>query len=140
MELIFDVLVVIGVVLFSVMAGKNKTKNAAKKSASVPNQPRGEYTKPAQSGADIFHKDKPAAGGLAGRTRQAAADWRRQLYEADRDRHYDHESLDYCDSDIPASGGITFRNLPEGTDELQYLRRWNSSRERMLEKALETRE
>lgn len=128
MELFIDVLIVIGIVMFSVVAGKKKSNSRS--SQPVPNQPRREgYTKPAKSGGDIYHKAK-----------QRTEDWRKQLYEADRDRSYDRESLDYCDSDIPASGGITFRDLPAGTDELLYLRRWNHSRERMLEKSLETRE
>ena len=129
MELFFDVLVIMGVVLFSIVASKNR-KNKKTAGQTVPNQPRqGGYTQPAKTGGDIYHKAK-----------QRTEDWRKQLYEADRDKHYDRGSLDYCDSDIPSSGGITFRDLPPGTDELLYLRRWNRSRERMLEKSLETRE
>lgn len=82
----------------------------------------------------------PEAGrNIASRARGAATEWARSVYEADRDSHYDRESLDYCDSDVPSGEGISFRELPAGTDELAYLRTWNRKREKLLEKSLESR-
>ena len=129
-----DLLIVMAVVLFSLNAvKKGKDQAKARSTHTVPNQPRGEYTKPAKTGGDIYHKAQNAA-------QHAASEWRKNLYEADRDSHYDRGSLDDCDSDGPSSAGITFRNLPAGTDDLSYLVRWNENRERMLEKSLESRE
>lgn len=56
------------------------------------------------------------------------------------DDNYDDRMLDFCDSTLPDTRGITFRGLPEGTDELLYLRRYNRQREKDLERALMRRE
>lgn len=133
------VVVIIFVVVFLLnTSGKAKKK---KGNTPVPNRPReGQVSRP--------NRPRPAVANAAGaarnvtdRARKAASGWAKQLYEADSDRHsdYDQASLDYCDSDVPASGGISFRDLPSGSDELAYLRKWNASREKMLEKSLESR-
>ena len=134
MEFFSEILIFIVIIALSVLSAKKK-KGGAKtaREQTVPNRPRGEYTKPAKTGGDIYHKAQHAA-------QNAASEWRKNLYEADRDSHYDRGSLDYCDSDVPSSSGISFRQLPEGTDELAYLVRWNQNRERLLEKSLESRE
>ena len=123
MELLLDFIIVMGIVVFSVAAGKKKNQNTGK--GPVPNVPR--------------ETRQHSAASPGERARHAASEWKKSIYEADRDSHYDRGSLDYCDSDVPASGGISFRDLPSGSDELAYLRKWNAAREKMLEKSLESR-
>ena len=123
MELLLDFIIVMGIVVFSVAAGKKKNQNTGK--GPVPNVPR--------------ETRQHSAASPGGRARHAASEWKKSIYEADRDSHYDRGSLDYCDSDVPSSGGITFRNLPEGTDELAYLARFNRNREKLLEQSLESK-
>ena len=125
MELLIDVLIVVAIVIFSLNVDKKKKQKAQSSRQPVPNRPRPEQR---------------SGGSVSQRARQAATEWRKSVYEADRDAHYDRQSLDYCDSDVPSSGGITFRGLPEGTDELAYLARFNRGRERLLEQSLESRE
>ena len=67
----------------------------------------------------------------------AFENWTKSLYEAEKEEEYDHALLDYCDSDVPSSPGISFRQLREGTDELAYLAAYNRKREKMLERSLE---
>ena len=136
MESIIVVVIILALVLMN-SSKKNKKKN----DTPVPNRPRqGQVSRP--------NRPRPAVSNAAGtarnvtdRAKRAASGWAKQLYEADADKHlhYDQESLDYCDSDVPASGGISFRDLPSGADELAYLRKWNANREKLLEKSLESR-
>ena len=135
-------------VVFALSASKKGKKDAKKRAAegygaSSHKIDRGRVT-PTAVGKNSTQANRQTAmsrggGGLAGRAKGAASEWKKSIYEADRDKHYDRESLDYCDSDVPSSEGISFRNLPPGADELAYLRSWNRNRERMLEKSLESR-
>ena len=125
MEFVIDILIVLGIVVLSLSADKKRKQKAQSSRQPVPNRPRPE---------------QKSGGSVSQRARQAAGEWRKSVYEADRDTHYDRHSLDYCDSDVPSSRGITFRGLPEGTDELAYLARFNRGRERLLEQSLESRE
>ena len=132
MSRLFIVFVIVFVALLSSSSKKKK-----KESGPVPNRPRQAPSVPNRPRQAV----RNAAANAGHRAKQAASDWRKQLYEADaeRDSHYDRGSLDYCDSNVPASGGISFRDLPAGSDELQYLRRWNAQREKLLERSLESR-
>lgn len=56
------------------------------------------------------------------------------------DENYDDHLLDYCDSDLPTTRGISFKDVPSGGDELLYLRRFNRQREKQLEHALQNQE
>jgi len=136
MESLIVVMIILAVVLMN-SSKKNKKKN----DTPVPNQPRqGQVARPNRP-RPAMPNASGAARNVTDRAKKAASGWAKQLYEADSDRHqhYDQASLDYCDSDVPASGGISFRDLPSGADELAYLRKWNASREKLLEKSLESR-
>ena len=145
MEVFIYVLLII--VIVAMNATKKAKKDAKKREAggdgaSTHKIDSGRVTPTAvgkNSARASRQKAMQAAGNLGKKARNAAGEWKKSIYEADRDSHYDRESLDYCDSDVPSSEGISFRGLPEGADELAYLRSWNRTRERQLEKSLESR-
>ncbi|MBQ6362203.1 MAG: hypothetical protein IJJ25_13795 [Lachnospiraceae bacterium] len=133
-------LIVVMIVLALVLMNSSK-KNKKKNDTPVPNKPREGKTARPNRPQPVRPNAAGAARNVTDRAKKAASGWAKQLYEADADKHlhYDQNSLDYCDSDVPASGGISFRDLPSGADELAYLRKWNANRERLLEKSLESR-
>ena len=162
MELIIEILMVAVIMIFaSGKATKKGKKEAAERQknhygGTLPTQvqsPGGDVAAPGRVVPNVQRSASgrvaptifPAgAGGAAGtvkeKAQQAVHSWAKNLYEADGDKYsYDSHSLDYCDSDLPNTEGISFKDLKPGADELEMLIRFNHRREKQLEQALQSR-
>ena len=160
MELILEIVIVAVILIFA--SGKS-TKKGKKEAAERARNNYGK-TLPVEvqkAGGDVAapgrvvpNVQRSASGRVApsifpvGGTSQtmkekaqhAVHEWAKNLYEADGDKYtYDNHSLDYCDSDLPNTEGISFKDLKPGADELEVLIRFNNRREKQLEQALQSR-
>ena len=111
------------IAIFAIVARKvsqAQMKNNARKDA---NYGRESYEKLKQYGSKVKNKAQEYASGT---------DLGRVLPNLPH-KNQVSGSEDYCDSHMKPSPGISFRGLREGTDELEYLSKFNSARERALE-------
>lgn len=119
-------LIFLGFILYVMGRSKKKTKQTS----GQRNQRA--YTAYGSANRSVNSHANGSAGGAAGRARGKDAKKLREEQENARAE----QMLGYCSSDAPDARGITFRNLPPGTDELSVLIRANAQREKELERSM----
>lgn len=158
MEDVMEIFIFFIFIAIAVISNSKKAKNVSAGSAGSRRKPSASYRKANQEfgreGANIGksfgdavnsgirwldsildekEEDAPVLSGGSNRsnTRKSVDETHSSARYATRG--YDTQDLDFCDSFISRSRGISFSNRPANMDELTYLAKCNAKREKEIE-------